>query len=146
MNQKEFLSWIESNSQWIIDKFENLENYENNNDDLKVGDIIIYSSSIGTSKLQPLNIHLIEDINIYNRHTNQEWVSYFFQTGYIKRDKSKFSNKKLIIHKPLSGQPYKDSKFTYLMEIQMQKGYVVGNISKKPFLNWSQETPWEKLS
>jgi hypothetical protein len=64
MNQKEFLSWIESNSQWIIDKFENLENYENNNDDLKVGDIIIYSSSIGTSKLQPLNIHLIEDINI----------------------------------------------------------------------------------
>jgi hypothetical protein len=32
------------------------------------------------------------------------------------------------------------------MEIQMQKGYVVGNISKKPFLNWSQETPWEKLS
>lgn len=43
MNQEEFISWIKNNSQWIISKFENLEDYKESNDDLKAGDIIINS-------------------------------------------------------------------------------------------------------
>lgn len=150
MNQKQFLSWIKNNSQWIISKLENLEDYENNYDDLKEGDIILKSMRFKRG-VNPngFNISLID--RVFNNKNNKrvKMVSYFTHSGYLKKDEKKFSKDQLIMYQPLMGQPYKELKSLYLLEMQIQKEYVVGNISeiiKKPFLNWSKETPWKKSS
>lgn len=149
MNQEEFLSWIKNNSQWIIDKYENLKDYKNNNDELIAGDIILKSSRVkGAVNPIGFTIALIDRVFI-NKSNNQRVVSYFMHSGYLKKDEKKFSKKQLIIYEPLIGQPYQDLKSNFLMEMKLQKEYVVGNISetiKKPFLNWSQENPWEVKS
>jgi len=149
MNQEEFISWIKNNSKWIITKFENLEDYKNNNVDLKAGDIILSSKWWSKSEDQELRIVLIDSINIYDYGSNEEWASYFMQTAKLKKSKTKPPNKKLILDASVGGQPYEDLKFTFLFEMVSHKEYVVGNISetiKKPFLNWNQETPWKKSS
>lgn len=146
MNQEEFLSWIKNNSQWIISKLENLEDYENDNDYLKAGNIIISFMDWGGLGGGQFRIALIDSVNIYD---NQEWVSYFVQTGYFKKSKTKPPKKEIILYMPFLGQPYNEITSEYLMEMVLQREYVVGHISetiKKPFLNWSQETPWKKSS
>ena len=143
MNQEGFISWIKNNSKWIISKFENLEDYKEGNYDLKAGDIIINSINFNSPRV---TIALIDSVNIDD---NDEWVSYFVQTGHFKKSKTKPSKKKIILDASLKGQPYSDFKSLYLMEMDLQKEYVVGNISetiKKTFLNWNQEIPWKKSS
>ena len=146
MNQEEFISWIKNNSQWIIDKLENLEDYKNNDDDLKAGDIILSSRRLSNSEDKGFQIALINSTNIYE---DFEYVSYFMQTGIFGKGYPKPPHKKIILHDKVGGQPYKEMKSLYLLEMDLQNECVVGNISeiiKKPFLNWNQETPWKKSS
>ncbi len=154
MNQKEFLSWIKNNSQWIISKIENLNDYRNNNKDLKVGDIVIASGDFDSKYLfknpEMFYVSLIDSINIYDKSSKEEWVSYFLQDLYLKKAENTGSSKDMLVCGGIDKkQPYEHLKKNYVLEMKIHKEYVVGNISetiKKPFLNWSQEIPWKKSS
>jgi hypothetical protein len=147
MNQKQFLSWIKNNSQWIISKLENLNDYKNNNKDLEVGDIVMWGAFRNPERFY---VSLIDSINIYDKSSKQEWVSYFQQDLYLKRAKNTGSSKDMLVFTLINyEQPYEHLKKDYLFEMLEHQEYVVGNISetiKKPFLNWSQKTPWKKSS
>jgi hypothetical protein len=147
MNQKQFLSWIKNNSQWIISKLENLNDYKNNNKDLEVGDIVMWGAFRNPERFY---VSLIDSINIYDKSSKQEWVSYFQQDLYLKRAKNTGSSKGMLVFTLINyEQPYEHLKKDYLFEMLEHQEYVVGNISetiKKPFLNWSQKTPWKKSS
>ena len=147
MNQKQFLSWIKNNSQWIISKLENLNDYKNNNKDLEVGDIVMWGDFRNPERFY---VSLIDSINIYDKSSKQEWVSYFQQDLYLKRAKNTGSSKDMLVFTLINyEQPYEHLKKDYLFEMLEHQEYVVGNISetiKKPFLNWSQKTPWKKSS